>query len=48
MSFNITKKAYLLNSGKVDKLDSVCKMKVMKLKPLRCAGDCKEVHLDLV
>ena len=48
MSFNITKKAYLLSSSKVNKLDSVCKMKVMKLKPLTCAGNCKEVHLDLV
>jgi len=48
MSFNITKKAYLLSSDKVNKLDSVCKMKVMKLKPLTCAGNCKEVHLDLV
>lgn len=48
MSFNIKNKAYLLNSKKVDKLDSLCKMKVLNLKSLTCAGDCKEVHLDLV
>lgn len=46
MSFPITKKAYLIKN--VEKLDNVCKLKVLKLKPLKCAGDCKEVHLDLI
>tara|TARA_B100001094_G_C18043465_1_gene726208 strand:- start:83 stop:478 length:396 start_codon:yes stop_codon:yes gene_type:complete len=48
MTFSITNKAYLLSARKVNKLESVCKMKVMKLKSLKCQADCKEVHLDLI
>jgi len=46
MSFSIKNKAYLIKN--TEKLDNVCKLKVLKLKPLKCDGDCKEVHLDLI
>ena len=46
MSFSIKNKAYLIKDD--NKLNNVCKMKVLNLKSLKCDGDCKEVHLDLV
>ena len=42
---SIKHRAYIVKN--VNKLPSVCKLKVIHVKPLSCRGDCGEVHVDM-